>query len=122
MEKEPILRDKEETGTVIKSPVIIPSAIAVSDEENEETSVYEGSSIIPKNESSWKIGPSPFVEYMNNEYYALQKNGTKKAEQLIVYQKKGTTGMAGQMAGVCDILLLGVLHDRPVQSTRSFPL
>ena len=102
-----------------KSPVLVPSAFLMSEVTNEERLGHKDSSVVPRNESSWMFGPAPFVAYMNNEYCALQRNGTRRAEQLIVYQKKGTTGMAGQMAGVCDVLLLGVLHDRPVQSNAT---
>lgn len=65
--------------------------------------------------SNWYYGPSRFLEYMNTNFSRIQRSSNlhKKA---IVYEKKGTTGMAGQMTGVCDTLLLAILHDRPFQS------
>ena len=70
-------------------------------------------------DANWVYGPSRFLKYMNTEYQRIQQNGTRLSTQLIVYEKKGTTGMAGQIVGVCDALLLGILHDRPVQSVLS---
>ena len=70
-------------------------------------------------DAKWVYGPSRFLKYMNTEYQRIQQNGTHRSAQLIVYEKKGTTGMAGQIVGVCDALLLGILHDRPVQSAIS---
>ena len=122
MANESAHHEEKEVSAGTKSPVLVPSAFLMSEVTNEERLGHKDSSVVPRNESSWMFGPAPFVAYMNNEYCALQRNGTRRAEQLIVYQKKGTTGMAGQMAGVCDVLLLGVLHDRPVQSKPTPPL
>lgn len=71
-------------------------------------------------ESSWVFGPPPFLDYMNTKYKAIQRKRAFQPRRRIVYEKKGTTGMAGQMIGVCDTLLLAVLHDRAIQS-RSLP-
>lgn len=55
---------------------------------------------------------------MNTTYLRIQSNPHLRRNQ-IVYEKKGTTGMAGQISGVCDSLLLALLHDRPFQSRSS---
>ena len=72
------------------------------------------------NESNWVFGPPPFLEYMNTKYKSLQRKRVFQPRRRIVYEKKGTTGMAGQMIGVCDTLLLAILHDRAIQSRHLF--
>ena len=69
--------------------------------------------------SSWVYGPPSFLHFMNNKYPTIQQNALKR-KRTIVYQKKGTTGMAGQITGVCDSLLLAIIHERPFQSTSPF--
>ena len=81
--------------------------------------IVASNSIESSTDAEWVYGPSRFLKYMNTEYQSIQQNGTRRSAQLIVYEKKGTTGMAGQIVGVCDALLLGILHDRPVQSAIS---
>lgn len=54
---------------------------------------------------------------MNTTYLRIQSNPRLRRNQ-IVYEKKGTTGMAGQISGVCDSLLLALLHNRPFQSKQ----
>lgn len=66
----------------------------------------------------WSYGPVPLQTYMNTTYLRIQSNPRLRRNQ-IVYEKKGTTGMAGQISGVCDSLLLALLHDRPFQSKQS---
>ena len=107
MANESAHHEEKEVSAGTKSPVLVPSAFLMSEVTNEERLGHKDSSVVPRNESSWMFGPAPFVAYMNNEYCALQRNGTRRA---------------GQMAGVCDVLLLGVLHDRPVQSKPTSPL
>lgn len=60
----------------------------------------------------WKYGPSEFVSYMNHVYLPNQGIFKKK----LVYKKRGTTGIAGQMKGACDTLLLAILSNRTFQS------
>ena len=72
------------------------------------------------NESNWVFGPPPFLEYMNTKYKSLQRKRVSQPKRRIVYEKKGTTGMAGQMIGVCDTLLLAILHDRAIESRLLF--
>lgn len=69
--------------------------------------------------SDWFDGPSDWVQYMKNVYTPFHERNLRTSNTTIVYEKKGTTGMAGQLFGVCDSLLLGVLHNRSVQSTDS---
>ena len=66
--------------------------------------------------SDWFYGPSDFVWYMNTVYKRFHRENVQFTKKQIVYEKKGTTGMAGQMFGVCDALFLGILHKRVVQS------
>ena len=68
------------------------------------------------NESKWVYGPPLFLKYMNTKYKTIQRKRVSQPKHRIVYEKKGTTGMAGQMIGVCDTLLLGILHNRGIQS------
>lgn len=59
----------------------------------------------------WRSGPIAFSRYMNREYIPFHKSHTNTSNP-IVYIKKGTTGIAGQMRGVCDVLLLSIIHNR----------
>ena len=65
--------------------------------------------------SSWIYGPPAFLHFMNTRFPSIQQQA-RRHKKTIVYQKKGTTGMAGQITGVCDSLLLAILHKRPFQS------
>ena len=65
--------------------------------------------------SSWIYGPPTFLHFMNTQFPSIQQQA-RRHKKTIVYQKKGTTGMAGQITGVCDSLLLAILHNRPFQS------
>ena len=44
-------------------------------------------------------------------------NTTKK----VVYLKRGTTGIAGQIIGICDSLFIAMITDRALQCPFSFP-
>lgn len=70
---------------------------------------------VSENLTSWIYGPNDWVRYMNEEYKPFYEQNVATTNKRIVYEKKGTTGMAGQLFGVCDTLLLGVLHQRVVQ-------
>lgn len=63
----------------------------------------------------WKSGPKSFQRYMIESYLPFLQSHTNVSNP-IVYIKRGTTGIAGQMRGVCDVLLLGILHNRVIKS------
>ena len=129
IEKDLALELDEDVASI--SDVDISTAISNSSEV--DSAIVENSTEIPtleqtllpstlklleatsRNESSWYYGPSRFVQYMNTKYRLIQLKRVSNPKRRIVYEKKGTTGMAGQMFGVCDTLLLGILHNRAVQ-------
>ena len=69
------------------------------------------------NSSIWLSGPEPLVNYMNKEYYNIQKSISSGNQ--IIFQKRGSSGFAHQMLGACDTLLLAVTNSRPFQSIAS---
>lgn len=70
------------------------------------------------NSSLWLSGPEPLVNYMNKEYFNIQKSSISSGNQ-IIFQKRGSSGFAHQMLGACDSLLLAVTNSRPFQSIAS---
>ena len=59
----------------------------------------------------WSYGPKAFLNYMNKVYIPSHTRFIP-----IVYGKMGTTGLAGQMKGVCDCLLLALVQNKSIQS------
>ena len=87
----------------------------------EYDSYYVENSSQPKNlhnSSLWLSGPEPLVNYMNKEYFNIQKSSISSGNQ-IIFQKRGSSGFAHQMLGACDSLLLAVTNSRPFQSIAS---
>ena len=76
---------------------------------------------VSKPKTIWKSGSKAFRLYMK-DYYLPFLHANTNASNPIVYVKKGTTGIAGQMRGVCDILLLGILHNRVIKSSIIFKI
>ena len=82
-------------------------------------SYYRRNSFVPINISDpitgWISGSSQFIRYMNTVFIPNQKKNILNQNKLIVYAKRGTTGIAGQMSGMCDVLLLAILNKRVFQ-------
>ena len=82
-------------------------------------SYYRHNSFVPINISDpvteWISGSSQFIHYMNTVFIPNQKKNILNQNKLIVYAKRGTTGIAGQMSGMCDVLLLAILNNRVFQ-------
>lgn len=82
-------------------------------------SYYRRDSFVPINISrpntKWISGSSQFVDYMNTVFIPEQEQNVKNRKNVIVYMKRGTTGIAGQMSGMCDVLLLAILNRRAFQ-------
>lgn len=55
----------------------------------------------------WEYGPHSFVNALKTTYFS----SSYRSAHRIVYSKRGTTGIAGQMKGVCDTFLLALLHN-----------
>lgn len=65
----------------------------------------------------WTTGPPELVKYMNDVYIPITKyqNDCIK-DKHIIYQKRRFAGVASQIVGVCDVLFLGMSHNRTVRS------
>lgn len=61
--------------------------------------------------SKWISGTKELIDYMNNQFIPFEKEHTNDTNP-IIYMKRGTTGIAGQMRGACDALLLSMLNKR----------
>ena len=55
----------------------------------------------------WDYSPRSFRDYLRDVYSLSFYNSSRR----IVYSKRGTTGIAGQMKGVCDSFLLALLKN-----------
>ncbi len=75
-----------------------------------------GPRIVESSDATWIAGSDTFVSYMNTYYLPFQKHSIHNATDQIIYQKKGSIGIATQLFGVCDILLLGIVNNRSIQS------
>lgn len=80
------------------------------------SSYYRDRSSLPirieRPRTSWMTGGAEFVKYMNEEYIPFVEKHANDSSNIIVYAKRGTTGMAGQISGMCDVLFLSILNDR----------
>ena len=76
---------------------------------------YQPGSTLPRNipipVTKWKSGHRSFKSYMRNVYIPMLIDHTNDTNP-IVYIKHGTVGIAGQMCGICDGLLLSILNNR----------
>ena len=71
--------------------------------------------------TTWTDGPKELVKYINKHYIPLYKNVSDYAyEKRIIYQKRQFAGIAAQMMGVCEVLLMGISHHRLVYSMCYF--
>ena len=77
---------------------------------------------VKKPNTTWKKGCADLVQYMNDVFLPLQERDMQNSTSRLIYQKRGNAGLANQIAGVCDTLVLGVVYNRVVQSRfRSQP-
>lgn len=76
---------------------------------------YSSPRVISKPVTRWISGPEHFQDYMNSVFIPRQEANMKNEKKHIVYVKRGTTGIAGQMAGMCDVLLTAITNDRVFQ-------
>ena len=56
-------------------------------------------------------------EYIHK--YSITHDKLSKTSQKVMYLKRGTTGIAGQMIGVCDSLLIAMMTNRGLQCRLS---
>lgn len=101
--------EKEETTSSVSSDTVSSMGFDFS-------SYYQDKSSMPihieKPKTRWMSGPDPLCKYMNDVYIPLTMNHSSDKDKMIIYAKRGTTGIAGQISGMCDVLLLGILNDR----------
>ena len=71
---------------------------------------------LKKPTTKWNTGNVSFVEYMNNVYIPVQEQNVRKASSTIIYQKRFVAGIANQIMGVCDTLIMGLVNNRSIQS------
>ena len=107
---------------ILENPTSIPPSNPTNNDSHNSSSSLSPTNHTPlpiqsnvTSSSSWTYGPSTFLHFMNTQFPSIQQQA-RRHKKTIVYQKKGTTGMAGQITGVCDSLLLAILHKRPFQS------
>ena len=53
---------------------------------------------------------------MNDVYIPVQDREVRNGSSTLIYQKRANAGIANQIMGVCDTLILGVVYNRSVQS------
>lgn len=75
--------------------------------------------VLRKPKTQWISGPETFVNFMNKQYLPRFQQEMEITTNQIIYQKAGTVGIANQMYGVCDTLLLGILNNRLFQGRFS---
>ena len=64
----------------------------------------------------WTAGTPTFEEYINDVYIPVQDREVRNGSSTLIYQKRTNAGIANQIMGVCDTLILGVVYNRSVQS------
>lgn len=67
--------------------------------------------------TKWISGNWKFKSYMNDYFIPFQQENAATFPRKTIYLKRGTTGIAGQMSGMCDVLLLSILHNRTFHCT-----
>ena len=72
--------------------------------------------------TKWNAGEAEFIEYMNSVYIPTHRREVKEESSTLIYQKRVYAGVANQIMGTCDVLLLGIVNNRSVQSSHSSPL
>ena len=71
--------------------------------------------------TKWISGPEELVNYMNTVYAPKYENATEADyKKRLIFQKRQYAGIPNQIMGVCDVLLLGMVNDRLVQSTSIY--
>ena len=121
-------KEKSAAKSVASRPNVSPTAFRSSLNMNERwsdltppftpiniTEHYFPRSTIPRDfmtvRSKWISGTKELIDYMNNQFIPFEKEHTNDTDP-IIYMKRGTTGIAGQMRGACDALLLSMLNKR----------
>ena len=69
--------------------------------------------------TKWNAGEAEFIEYMNSVYIPTHRREVKSEASTLIYQKRANAGVANQIMGTCDVLLLGIVNNRSVQSSHS---
>lgn len=70
---------------------------------------------LPK--TRWNTGNYKFQSFMNDYFIPFQQANSATFPNKTIYLKRGTTGIAGQMSGMCDVLLLSILNNRTFHCT-----
>ena len=69
--------------------------------------------------TKWNAGEAEFIEYMNSVYIPTHRREVESEASTLIYQKRANAGVANQIMGTCDVLLLGIVNNRSVQSSHS---
>ena len=75
-----------------------------------------GPRVVEKPETVWKSGSPELISYMNTVYLPGRMDTNANEQNTLIYQRKGTAGIATQLFSTCDTLLFGILQNRSVQS------
>lgn len=75
--------------------------------------------ILQEPATKWNAGEAEFIEYMNSVYIPTHRREVKNESSTLIYQKRANAGVANQIMGTCDVLLLGIVNNRSVQSSHS---
>ena len=75
--------------------------------------------ILKEPATKWNAGEAEFIEYMNSVYIPTHRREVKSESSTLIYQKRANAGVANQIMGTCDVLLLGIVNNRSVQSSHS---
>ena len=69
--------------------------------------------------TKWNAGEAEFIDYMNSVYIPTHRREVKEESSTLIYQKRANAGVANQIMGTCDVLLLGIVNNRSVQCSHS---
>ena len=78
-----------------------------------------GPRIVKEPVTRWQSGSPELITYMNTVYLPGQMSRNGNAQNTLIYQRKGSVGVATQLFSTCDTLLFGILQNRSVQSFLS---
>ena len=75
-----------------------------------------GPRVVEKPKTMWRSGSPELIAYMNTVYLPGRMSANENEQNTLIYQRKGSVGIATQLFSTCDTLLFGILQNRSVQS------